>query len=125
MKPFNLEAAKAGAPVVTRSGEAVRHLCFDILSYHGWTVGGLVKENGYEIFSTWKVDGSYVANSSEHPLDLVMAPVKKDGWVNLYRNRNGGVYPGRGVYSSETAAKDAALACSTPVLATVRVEWEE
>ena len=29
MKPFDLEKAKAGSPVCTRSGEKVRIICFD------------------------------------------------------------------------------------------------
>lgn len=29
MKPFDLRAAKAGAPVCTRDGEEVRIICFD------------------------------------------------------------------------------------------------
>ena len=123
MKPFNLEAAKAGAPVVTRDGRPARIVCFDRKGTD-WPIIALTDNGDNEALHGYTLDGNLYFVGPCHG-DLLMAPVKKDGWVNLYRSKDGGVYSGRGVFSSETDAKDAASVCSTPVLATVRVEWEE
>ena len=72
MRPFNLEAALAGAPVVTRDGREVTQLvmfdCHDNLPVAGVLDG---------IIHLWSVEGK----SGPYKFDLFMAPTKKTGWV--------------------------------------------
>lgn len=71
MKPFNLEKAKAGAPVFTRDGRDVRLLCFDRKSVY--PICGLVDcTDGGEAYETWTSNGMYrtATHSSEYDLFL-------------------------------------------------------
>jgi hypothetical protein len=78
-KPFDLERALAGDPVVTREGRTVTQLVkFD--------VGGAI-DVVYGVFdghiSSWSVNGRYWSDcESKH--DIFMAPKKRTVWVNLY-----------------------------------------
>lgn len=77
-KPFDLERALAGDPVVTRGGWPVTQLVkFDasdaICPLHG-VLGG-------NIFA-WRVDGRYFTDC-KFGYDLFMAPKKRTVWVNL------------------------------------------
>lgn len=57
--------------------------------------------------------------------DLFMAPVKRSGWVNLYRLLSGSIMAGSLVYESESAARDHIQSEYGHYIATVPVEWEE
>lgn len=118
MKPFNLEEAKAGKPVVTRGGRPARILCFD-RKHDRFPIAGLItNEGGKETCQVWTLEGCYYGNGRDSYHDLCMAPEKRQGWVNIYPQ---GI-TGRTVYSNERKAKwDAGAA----VIATVPVEWEE
>lgn len=83
MKPFDLEAAKAGAPLVTRDGRPAKfiahveeaHPCQRLLVL----IDGVVRmefDNG-KYLGLGGLDG-------ESDSDLFMAPVKRTVWVNLY-----------------------------------------
>jgi hypothetical protein len=83
MKPFNLERALAGAPVVTRDGREVTQLkLFDI---PGDTdpLWGVVNE----CLESWTADGRW--RDEEDSLDLFMAPVVKEGWAGIYHYSDG------------------------------------
>lgn len=82
LKPFDLEAAKAGAPIITRSGEPVKFV-------------GHVPEADLEYrvvvmhMSTFDVvthceDGRLYAMNEELDEDLFMAPVKRTAYVVLW-----------------------------------------
>jgi len=119
MKPFDLERAKAGHPVCTNKGESVRILCFDregtkpILS--------LAKdvERGREVIHSFYLDGNYYKDEKEY-LRLCMAPVKREGWVNVYED---GYTSGKVSATKEEALKKAKG--SPRYVDTVRIEWEE
>ena len=126
MKPFNLEQAKAGAPVCTRDGRPARIVCYDMGSKGSYPILALVKdEDGVEDPAVYKLDGRYVVDL-ECDDDLMMASVKREGWVNLY------TYP-RGVtstdqctlYPSEKEARSQILKGNGVYVATVKIEWEE
>ena len=73
MKPFDLEAARAGAPVQTRDGRAVRIVCFDVKDEY--PILALVKIfDGREV--TLKVSEKGIEKDCAHN-NLVMAPIKK------------------------------------------------
>lgn len=103
MKPFDLEAALAGAPVVTRGGRPVTQLVtFDITGsdrLFGVVDGRIVR--------CWKVDGNYYSKA-DNDLDLFMPSEKRTLWVNLYPSvTNLSAAIAGGVYESEEHANSA------------------
>lgn len=121
MKPFDLEKAKAGAPVQTRDGKPARIICFDCKSNRSPVIALVTMADGEETPNSYTNDGRY------HPLyemgdDLFMAPVQREGWVNLYTDC-GSVWTGRDVFVTCSEALEA----HDPhdYLATVKVTWEE
>lgn len=89
LKPFDLEAAKAGKPVYTRDGRKARIVCFDRIDAR--PILALVPSTdgkGEDVFDYF-VSGKRIANSLESDLDLMMLPEKKEGWVNIYKGNNG------------------------------------
>jgi hypothetical protein len=78
-KPFDLERALAGDPVVTRNGRPVTQLVkFDVGNVIS-PVCGVLGDN----ILTWRVDGRHFSNCGS-TYDLFMAPKKRTVWVNLY-----------------------------------------
>lgn len=76
MKPFDLEAAKAGEKVVTRDGRAVRIICFDVKDM--WPIVALITEtDGQEKIQGNLENGNIFQRGDEDLCDLFMAPVKK------------------------------------------------
>ena len=77
-KPFNLQEALAGKPVVTRDGRKVKIGAYnhDADAYHviGW-IDGFPED--------WTKDGHYFHDERESDLNLFMAPETKDVWVVL------------------------------------------
>lgn len=91
MKPFDLEAAKRGEPIVTRDGRPVKFIAHVPEANDGARV--VVMFDG-EIESHWE-DGSYYTKSAASRNDLFMAPRKRTVWVNVYppdTNCFGGAY---------------------------------
>lgn len=117
-KPFNEDAAKAGAPVQTRDGCKVRILCYDRACEVFPIVGLVTGSDGSEYCCSWTPQG-FSSTQGPDKLDLVMAPVKKEGWVNLYKNCLPSI--GYMVYPIEAEAKKQ----SSPGAIQVRIEWEE
>lgn len=109
MKPFNLELAKQGHPVMTRDGKPVRILCFDKQGT-SYPLVGLVKNRQCEEMETYDTDGFSGCGGDSN---LVMAPVKKSGWIDMKECI---------VYSSQQALRSKFdLDDCIPVY----VEWEE
>lgn len=69
---FDLEAARAGAPVCTREGKPVRILCSDMNSFTGRSILALVKltEVG-EIATGYYPDGTFMS-AGKSGMDLMM-----------------------------------------------------
>jgi hypothetical protein len=80
MKPFNLQEALAGKPVVTRNGSAVKQFAY-FPEGEDYTVAALADSE----LHTYTSEGKYVDNGLEYGYDLFMASAKKTGWVNIYR----------------------------------------
>lgn len=81
-KPFNLQEALEGKPVVTRDGRKVKIAGYNPEALHktevivGWAEG---------VYECWNEHGSYNVNR-ECPEDLFMAPETKDVWVIIYEH---------------------------------------
>jgi hypothetical protein len=121
MKPFNLEQAKQGKPVVTRDGKDVRILTFDKKGKH--CIVSLVDVGGYEDVHVSSASGEASPNfDSEY--DLFMKSEKKEGWVNIYRGTIEDAHTAGAIYKTENNAfengKDSVM-----YVTTIKVEWEE
>lgn len=125
MKPFDLTKAKAGAPVCTRNGLKVEILRFDVKN-PDYPIAALITDNdGIEFCQSYAEDGKYNKESDEDFRDLVMAPIKHKGWVNIYPNDSKSTTKyivGSEIFSTkEMAIQVAVSSCVT----TIPIEWEE
>lgn len=117
MKPFNLEEALAGKPIVDCHNRPARILCTDMKSLNEYKVVCLISTGDTEYLRTFNSSGETSCNTNK----LFMAPVKKEGWINIYQYGEeievGGV-----VHNTKRAAVEhAAGRC----IATIKIEWEE
>ena len=124
MKPFNLELAKMGYPVCTRDGRPARIICFNLLS--GIREMSIVylskdKERDVETISTCTIDGFCYPNKVESNLDLMMCPLKRTGYINLYKNNR----VCKQIFRTEEEAKIAANSTPDRYVKTIKIEWEE
>lgn len=122
LKPFNLEAAKAGAKVVTRDGRLVRIICTDYKN-DNYPVVALLSDGGEESVATYTIDGINSIGCQMDCFDLFMAPTNRRGWVNLRRISNG-VCADYKVFPTKWDAETAGVTYDDYV-ATVPVDWEE
>ena len=127
MKPFDLAKAKAGAPVITRDGRKARILSFDLCNRDYPMAAAFTDSDGNEWVNTLTNEGKCFAFADkDSPSDLFMAPVKREGWVNIYRSAPGGAqdcYPQPLIFNTREEAIAAAYPSS--LRATTRIEWEE
>mgnify|MGYP006916071273 CR=1 FL=1 len=126
MKEFDYEKAKAGAPVCTRDGRPARIVCWDALG-GDLPILALVAEmstlgNEEELAYWYTKDGK---SYEGHEDDLMMASVKHEGWINIYKNDKCGTPETTEIiWKSEESARNAAKG-SEDYIATVHIEWEE
>ena len=127
MKPFDLAKAKAGAPVITRDGRKARILSFDICNRYYPLAAAFTNSDGDEgVVSLTNEGKCFAFTDKDSPSDLFMAPVKREGWVNIYRSAHGGAqdcYPQPLIFNTREEAIAAAYPSS--LRATTRIEWEE
>ena len=81
MKPFDLEAAKAGAPLVTRDGRPAKFIAHVGDAHPSQRLLVLIDGVVHTKFESGKYASS-PAHVSDN--DLFMASVKRTVWVNLY-----------------------------------------
>ena len=81
MKPFDLEAAKAGAPIVTRDGRPAKFIAHVAEAHPSQRLLVLIDGTVHTKFESGKYAAS-PAHVSDN--DLFMAPVKRTVWINLY-----------------------------------------
>jgi len=81
IKPFNLQDALAGKPVVTRQGKKVTQLHLFNTNTEQPLLG--IIEGDKDIY-TWNKDGIYFSHKDTSAFDLFMATEKKSIWVNVY-----------------------------------------
>ena len=126
MKEFNLNEylKNPSQKVVTRDGRAVRIICTDAKGDE--PIIALVYNNNREEENvyTYNRDGSFYGDNYDC-LDLFFAPVKKEGWINLFKDKeiNYPYIPGI-IHDSEEEAKEA-IKGDPDFIATIKIEWEE
>lgn len=112
LKPFDLEAAKAGKPVCTRDGRKARIICFDTINKGNYPIIALLEDKGSEAIFYYNKDGKCNVGTE---LDLMMLPEKKEGWIIIHKEA---------IYDKETAEK-IARETTANVIRIQKIEWEE
>ena len=123
MKEFNLTEylKNPSQKVVTRDGREVRIICTDMKSEYPLIALITDKKDNSESPFVYTKNGRYFFEETNN--DLFFAPVKKEGWVNVYFSMDKGKYVGEEIYSSEEEAiKNSKFGI---YIATVKIEWEE
>ena len=120
MKQFSLEEylKNPDRKVVTRNGLPVRIICTD--RKDKWPIVALVTDDDTERVYPYLSNGAIYPDDSSR-LDLMFAPTKKEGWVNIYNRTARGCGL---IYESEEKAKQNADKDKT-YIATTKIEWEE
>ena len=124
MKEFNLTEylKNPSQKVVTRDGRAVRIICTDI------PIVALIydEEKQKESIECFFENGKYLSfDANDSPLDLFFAPVKQEGWINLFKDKEINYPYILGIiHDSEEEAKKA-IKDDPDFIATVKIEWEE
>ena len=109
-RPFDLEAAKAGRPVMNVAGERVEIVRFDLNNEDYPLLGIVTRKDGTEVSETYTLTGrQWNGNRDETPwdFDLVMSPmeIKERYFVNVFfDNRTKTIETGNGLFSSEEEA---------------------
>ena len=126
MKEFNLDEylKNPSQKVVTRDGREVRIICTDMKSRY--KIVGLVydKKDDTESVEIFQENGT-LFNHTTSNYDLFFAPVKKEGWVNLFKDKeiNYPYIPGI-IHDSEEDAKEA-IKDDPDFITSIKIEWEE
>lgn len=124
MKPFDLEKAKAGAPLRTREGFRARIVCFDADNDRFPIVALLKSDNGKEYPASFTKEGRFSDGEVDSSEDLLMVGEKKEGWINIYE-----AFKERCIGAVHNSKEDAMRVKfnekGVTYKATVRVEWEE
>jgi len=79
MKPFNLDEALAGKPIITKDGQKVTELTRFSLTQKNCLIGVIDKT-----LYSWTIDGKFTSRD-ESGMDLFMAPESKFLWINLWQ----------------------------------------
>lgn len=128
LKPFDLEAAKAGKPVCTRDGRKARIISFDrkfLFKGVSYPIIALVEDAAKEetIYGYNEKGKTLIENDTPYKDDLMMLPQKKEGWINIYTSYDG-IETGISVYETKEIAKKG-VDNSVSYLGTIKIEWEE
>lgn len=117
MKPFDLEQALAGKPVVTRNGLPVPDVHLFGNASGKFCVGAVIKG---EVF-LFTLEGK-TSLSGESELDLLMSPEKRMVWLNIFDDLKTLEYIAVGFNSRESAGKDPSSRYARFVAIPVEVE---
>lgn len=122
MKQFNLDEFKKNLSqkVVTRDGRSVRIVCTD--AKNEFPIITLITNDDKEVLMDYNNNGK-VSPDEITDLDLFFEPIKKEGWVNLFKDEELPFVNGD-VYKSEKDAKEAAID-EPDFITSVKISWEE
>ena len=118
MKPFDLEAAKAGKPVCTRDGRKARIICFDAKCNK--PIVALIYDCNKETVLQYLENGRFFVEQIDK-YDLMMLPQKKEGWINIYKDFEDTVCCA--YLTKEDALKNRSI--EDGYITTIKIEWEE
>jgi hypothetical protein len=93
MKPFNLERAIAGDPLISRCGHKVEFIAHDpTMDFGSRIVIKIYRANGPE-WMLMSDAGRYWSVGPDTNQDVFMAPIEKTVWVNVYPGLRTGNMP--------------------------------
>ena len=123
MKEFNLTEylKNPSQKVVTRDGRAVRIICTDKKGEQ--PIVTLVTTNEKEDVRIYYYNGRRWSYNNECYLDLFFAPVKKEGWVNIYDITRTNCISR--IYKTKEEAETIGKGCKSGYITTTKIEWEE
>ena len=115
MKPFNLEQAKAGKPLVTRDGRKARYLGVLEAALRLPLIAAVSNASGSEQAVMFTIDGNYCLDRPlEHCNDLFMEPEVVTKWINVFvTSIEGKYYSDTRVFDTEDDAVLAAEGIKT------------
>jgi hypothetical protein len=128
-KPFSLELARRGFPVMTRDGRPVRIMDKQLANSDYPLIGIIKSPKGGETVKGYSVEGLACGGTGYSLDDLEMAPVgfHGDRWVNIYLLYDATTAPGNTLFESreeaEQAARQQELNMTYLGTARVSVEW--
>ena len=122
MKPFNIKEYNdnPSRKVITRDGRPVRILCTN--AKRDYPIVALIedKNNKEDLLYAYLPDGTMCGMTKQN--DLFFVPIKREGWVSLYRLVDG-LTAGFIFDTKEEAEKEAKR--SPHCVAITKIEWEE
>ena len=113
LKPFDIQKAREGKPVCTRGGRKARIIYFDAKG--DYPIVALIETGNGEKVGQYMIDGHCTDIISQCCDDLMMLPEKKEGWINVYKER---------IYNTKEEAIEATYDGVT-YIDTVKISWEE
>ena len=124
MKPFSLEEylKNPTRKVITGGGKSVRIICTNKLD-STTPIVALIYKGAEEVIQLYTKEGRIISKYPCFKYDLFFAPVKKSGWINLYKI-NSIISPGPRAYDTEEEAESAAVDKSN-YISTIKIEREE
>lgn len=125
MKPFDIEAAKAGEPVVTREGRAAKFLT-EVRNEQYPLVFIVHQCDGEETVLSFTREGASLRTLRSRN-DLFMRSVEKEGWINIYAHKNLNIRTSSGIVhpTKEAAEENLYRNDIANRVATLKIEWEE
>lgn len=117
MRKFDLKRALNGDRVITRCGREVTglHLFDKKITY---PLAGVVAGKSY--VDCFTLEGCYDEDNNNHHNDLFMSRVKKEAWINIYRNA---LVTNFMHESREKAINESSR--DNEIVDTIKIEWEE
>ena len=124
MKEFNLEEFKKNPSqkVVTRDGREVRIICTDMKSEYPLIALVTDKKDNTESPFVYTKNGRYFFEETNN--DLFFAPIKRKGWINIYKFEDDKRTIGC-LFSSKEEANFHKYDRASVYIKTIKIEWEE
>lgn len=122
MKEFNLNEylKDLSQKVVTKDGRKVRIICTN--AKNEFPVIVLITNDDKEVLMDYNNNGK-VSPDEMTDLDLFFAPIKREGWVNIFKDEELPFINGD-IYKSEKEAKEEAEG-EPDYITSIKIEWEE
>ena len=122
MKQFSLEKylENPNRKVVTRDGRSVRIICTD---YYGET--SIIAKIEGDVYSyPFYEDGNFLSCGEPSQLDLFFDTEKREGWINIYKNKDGVIWISHKYFATKEEAEKEGKTRTCSVT-TIKIEWEE